>query len=676
MNTHSRPRKAKSLLAAAAASALIAAGGVALAPAAHAAPAPTIDYFADSFPDLREGSVFTSVTFERFERLLDTDGTFAFLIGGPADDATTATVATIDAAAQRHGIDTVYAFDPRLDGNTLDFRTTTSAPLNALYTRVAATLNKDTNPQFGDPATDPTLFIYDRQHVAGGVEDRIVASVTAAHDPANIDLVAFEAEVDVLFGSVSAVDEQSQFTFFHDAMNQRHAASYADATLFGGDILTAADEANFKLQSITYPELIHLLESDGEHVILFGGTWCHNTRAVVQEVNRAAAASGVETVYVYDLRLDGLSGAPAHIRDSNSEFSYLYGDLVKRYLPNLRTQYVPSKSASQGVDFHPDGDSNTALETALKLQVPYLISYNKAAGNAPITKDWLRENEDGSFTEYMTEYWWVAGFPGKNSRNLAPEVWAAQQETNWAFAAEGVAKIDGFFGLATGPDAPVAPTVTASAPGEVTVTWTAPANGGAALTGFSVSLDGAAGVTVAGSATSHVFGAVAAGTHSVTVTAVNALGSATSTPVTVEVTAPPVVPALSVSGDLRPGGEISVTGTGFAAGEVSVEIHSTPQPLGTVTAAADGAFALNATIPADVPAGAHSVVAFANGTEIASVGVTVAPAAGAGSGAGSGSGAGDLATTGGPGIPYPLLGAGVLLLLAGAGVLVARRVRA
>lgn len=678
MNTHSRPRKAKSLLAAAAASTLIAAGGVALAaPAAHAAPVPTIDYFADSFADLRVGSVFTPVTFERFERLLDTDGTFAFLIGGPADDATTATVATIDAAAQRHGIDTVYAFDPRLDGNTLDFRTTASAPLNALYTRVAATLNKDTNPQFGDPATDPTLFIYDRQHLDGGVEDRIVASVTTAQDPANIDLAAFEAEVDALFGSVPGVDEQSQFTFFHDAMNQRHTASYADATLFGGDILTAADEANFKLQSITYPELIHLLESDGEHVILFGGTWCHNTRAVVQEVNRAAAASGVETVYVYDLRLDGLSGAPAHIRDSNSEFSYLYGDLVKQYLPNLRTQYVPSKSASQGVTFHPGGDTNNALETALKLQVPYLISYNKAAGDAPITKDWLRENEDGSFTEYMTEYWWVTGLPGKNSRNLAPDVWAAQQETNWAFAAEGVAKIDGFFGLATGPDAPAAPTATASAPGEVTVSWTAPANGGAALTGFSISLDGAAGVTVPASATSHVFGAVAAGTHSVTVTAVNALGSATSAAATVEVTAPPVVPALSVSGDLRPGGEISVTGTGFTAGEVSVEIHSTPQPLGTATATADGAFALNATIPADVPAGAHSVVALVGGTEIARVAVTVAPAAAAGDGAGgAGSGTGDLATTGGPGIPYPLLGAGALLLLAGAGVLVARRVRA
>lgn len=682
MNTHKRPRNAKSLLAAAVASTLIVAGGVALAPAANAAPptAPTVDYFADSFAGLRTGSVFTPVTFERFERLLDSDGTYAFLIGGPADGVTAATVASIDQAAQAHGIDTVYAFDPRLDGKSLDIRTTSSAPLKELYTRLVEKLNKDTNPQFGDPTTDPTLFIYDRSHTASGVEDRIVGSVTSARDAENIDPVTFSLDVDALFASVPSVDTQSQFTFFHDAMNQRHTATYADASLFGGDVLTADDGANFVLQSVTYPELVNLLESDGEHVILFGGTWCHNTRALVKEVNRAAAASGVKTVYVFDLKLDGLSNAPAHIRDSASEYSYLYGDLVAKYLPNLRTQYVPAVSAGQRVEYYPGGDTGAERAVSLKLQVPYLISYNKAAGNAPITKDWLHENADGSFTEYMTEFWWVAGLPGKNSRNLAPEVWAAQQQTNWAFAAEAVAKLDGFFGLATAPDAPAAPTATASASGDVTVTWAAPANGGSALTGFDVALDGGAAVTVAANATSHVFGAVAPGTHSVTVAAVNHLGSARSTATTVTVTAPPVVPAVAVTGDLRPGGTISVSGTGFAAGAVSVELHSTPQVLGSATAAAGGGFTLTATIPANVPAGAHAVVVFANGLEVARTAVTVAPAA-AGGGTGdatagaSGQTARGLAGTGGPGIPYLALGTALLLVLAGAGTLVARRAR-
>ena len=679
MHTHKKQhtppgrRRTRALLAAAVASAVTLAGGVALAPAASAVPAtpaPAIDYFADSFDGLRAGSVFTPVTFERFERLLERDGTYAFLIGGPADPTTQATVAAIDEAAQAHGIDTVYAFDPRLDGAGLDIRTTASAPLRALYTRIAETLNRDTEPAFGDPSTDPYLFIYDRSHTVDGVEDRIVAQIAGAQDAASIDLDAYRLELDALFSQLAQTDEQSQFEFFRDAMNQRHAATYADAALFGGDILTAADGADFVLQSVTYPELVHILESDGEHVILFGGTWCHNTRAVVQRVNQAAATAGVDTVYVFDLKLDGLSNAPAHIRDSASEFSYLYGDLVAQHLPGLRTQYEPAVSAGQRVEYFPGGDTGAPRATARKLQVPYLISYDRSAA-APITRDWLRENADGSVTEYMTEWWWVSGLPGKNSRNLAPEAWAAQQAQQWAFAAEGVAKIDAFFGLAGAPAAPATPL--ASVTGDaVTVTWDAPADGGSALTGFELALDGGAPIVLPANARAHAFTGVAPGDHTVTVTAVNRLGSAASAPARLRVEAPPRVPAVTVEGELHPGGAITVRGSGFAAGDVTVEVHSTPQRLGAATAAPDGTFSLRATLPTSIASGAHSIVVLAGGVEIARAAVTLTAAPAGGGGAATAS-VGGLATTGGPGIPTIALGVAAVLLLGGAGALLRRR---
>ena len=60
------------------------------------------------------------------------------------------------------------------------------------------------------------------------------------------------------------------------------------------------------MNQITYPELIDLLEhsTDADAVILFGGTWCPNTRAVLPFINKDAQKNNV-TVYNFDTVLDG-----------------------------------------------------------------------------------------------------------------------------------------------------------------------------------------------------------------------------------------------------------------------------------------------------------------------------------------------------------------------------------
>lgn len=81
---------------------------------------------------------------------------------------------------------------------------------------------------------------------------------------------------------------------------------------------------------------------------------------------------------------------------------------------------------------------------------------------------------------------------------------------------------------------------------------------------------------------------------------------------------------VSVAGDFVPGGDITVTGDGFAPNtEYDVELHSTPQALGTVTTDADGDFTLDATIGESTPAGDHEVVVLLEGAEVASTGLTV-----------------------------------------------------
>ena len=79
-----------------------------------------------------------------------------------------------------------------------------------------------------------------------------------------------------------------------EGRGQRAAArrQATDATR-GPDVpvLTDADNAadgGWRVNQITYPELVDLLKNatDADAAILFGGTWCPNTRAVLPFVNK------------------------------------------------------------------------------------------------------------------------------------------------------------------------------------------------------------------------------------------------------------------------------------------------------------------------------------------------------------------------------------------------------
>ncbi|WP_050721680.1 endonuclease/exonuclease/phosphatase family protein [Microbacterium sp. GCS4] len=113
------------------------------------------------------------------------------------------------------------------------------------------------------------------------------------------------------------------------------------------------------------------------------------------------------------------------------------------------------------------------------------------------------------------------------------------------------------------------------------------------------------------------------------------------------------------------GGTLKVSGSGFAAGTaLRIELHSTPVALGSVTTSAAGEFATTVTIPAAIPAGAHTlVVILPDGTQLRSA-VTVTAAQG-------GASTGELAQTGGV-LFGAALWAALAALVAG-GILMIRR---
>ena len=139
------------------------------------------------------------------------------------------------------------------------------------------------------------------------------------------------------------------------------------------------NDGNSVFQSITWEEAVYLFEQEGSYLILFGGSWCTNTTAVIDYINEAAKAAGVTTIYNLDFRLDG-SRSDTHIRETNgtkksgASYNYLYGELVTRYLTNL----------NDWVEYTDDGENALTYTnsegkdvTVPKVQVPFLFLYNK-----------------------------------------------------------------------------------------------------------------------------------------------------------------------------------------------------------------------------------------------------------------------------------------------------------
>lgn len=449
-----------------------------------------------------------AVTYDRFQNLLHHSGNFALLIGDPATDATfKARAAAVDAAARAAGVQKVYWFNPNLTGGAkigttsipnLDIRaaddfkliktsrdkfkdawqnlvflglgngvTATqtlpgdqSQAISTLAGQASGPVNDSVDPIFDYTTATPAdvkdsyFLVYNTDATVGAAKDKVVSWVNLSKDAAADTKVAA-----AIAGKTFARVEQ--FDWWKEEANERHRVS-ATTPSRGPEVpvLTDADKAaadgGWRVNQITYPELIDLLDhsTDGDAAILFGGTWCPNTRAVLPFINKEAQKNNV-TVYNFDTVLDGgkVAGSPTSgsnpLQTRNTEPApdasgngryptYAYGELVKQYLGNFVTQYLrnstttPSDPASNAITYYPGGDYTKPRQWEARLQVPYLFSYKAKGGTDPqngITRQWIQKNAPGSaeaYTEYMSNWWFTNPVQGRSNINIpagAP-VWA------------------------------------------------------------------------------------------------------------------------------------------------------------------------------------------------------------------------------------------------------------
>jgi len=486
-------------------------------PWSRTAVAGTGDYIADSYNGVSAGHVFENVTTDRLLDILSSNGNYYIVFSGPEHATGQATLAAIDAQAKADGITKIYHYDPYLDGYQLDITDTTqggvgswtggtsvnyggSATIHEVWRLITDTLPASAVAEGGalygyegDEALLLSVSTTDRTDVEGGKVVKGSYKLKPSGVPV-FSTTAARAAVSAVFhkgvaGAVIPSSERSQYSFF----KRLYDASASSFNLNGGtpsinktgsavEVFSDSDfpgGAGFALQAIDVKQLYNLLNSPGEHAILFAGQGCHNTQAIIGSVALRAKALGLSKVYIADFALNTniKFGAGSEIdtataisatgglwiRNSASpsanKFSYLYGELAN-YFGDWATENSSKKNNS--IAFYPNGDTDGTLTTnpyvpsgsdsttigadvpnARRLQVPFLIAYNKDAVQ-PVTHQWLHLNDASTettkvYTEYMLELAWV------RATQPALESTAAYADglTRTQFAAEAVAALDG-----------------------------------------------------------------------------------------------------------------------------------------------------------------------------------------------------------------------------------------
>ena len=177
--------------------------------------------------------------------------------------------------------------------------------------------------------------------------------------------------VDPINYSLSSTSYDIDKEYYYSDYNALHQAS--------DNINVFEDKDSIVYKSVTWEELVYLFEQEGNYLVLFGGSWCHNTRAAAGYINDYANEYGIDTIYNFDFRLDSET-RDAHLRETNgstakaAEYNYLYGELVSKYITNL-TDWVEYKEDTKSALTY----TNAAGEdvTVAKAQVPFLFLYNK-----------------------------------------------------------------------------------------------------------------------------------------------------------------------------------------------------------------------------------------------------------------------------------------------------------
>ncbi len=296
--------------------------------------------------------------FDNLCYLLSAEGTHVVMFGGTWSELSQGCVDRVNYYARKYGVDTVYHFDFRVDGESADTdfkvditaqdtydgpdktETIGCADCNYIYGELVQHFLTNLNDWVagkvgsGDDITwlnlyqdvvtvpnlhEPFIFVYNKDnktdHSGAGVERETYPIISAMEitstrgsdgqmyrdGACTVPDEDFDARLEeTIFRQIGAegVSPYTDADYMYDAfkMNER-GHSYKTEDAFKKD-------EQINLQPIGLPQLKWMLDQKGTYLLLFAGAWCANSQAGVATVNDFAVANNVR-VYVFDTRLDG-----------------------------------------------------------------------------------------------------------------------------------------------------------------------------------------------------------------------------------------------------------------------------------------------------------------------------------------------------------------------------------
>lgn len=323
------------------------------------------NYYTSVYSNLNDSdNVFESITHNGLSKLLNLEGNFLVLFGGAYSESLQESISYINDVAKERNIRKIYVFDFKLDGGigeTLDGNisadiSSENHEYNYLYKNIVDLLSN--YEEISGNTQKVTTKIYNK--ISSGTKSFVSLNNKGSYEvytgdvydatPSNIELPKIKTPTLIAYNKANKVERVSKpiialddsafkagdlssnaenrnvyiqkLNTFFDTLKDSNRGSGTDTIrvetydYYSEETMHLASSTNYSpyatkehiLQAITYHELIDMFNKKADFVVFFGGQWCPNTQAMATYVNEYAKKAGLEKVYIFDTRLDGLSG--------------------------------------------------------------------------------------------------------------------------------------------------------------------------------------------------------------------------------------------------------------------------------------------------------------------------------------------------------------------------------